>query len=152
MGFGVWDLGRGFGVLGLGFGVGFRDWGLGYGVWGLGLEFGVWGWSLGWGLGFRVRGLGFGVGVWGGVLGLGLGGAHLEALARLRELAQPEPRCAFERASARVLHVHPRVDARQSQKSMPRIYRGIDVKGQFPLSLAKSMAPTAEPNGSSAKI
>ena len=31
--------------------------------------------------------------------------------------------------------VHPRVDARQSQKSTPRFYRGIDVKRQLPLPL-----------------
>jgi len=30
---------------------------------------------------------------------------------------------------------HPRVDARQSQKSIPQIYRGIDVKSRFPLPL-----------------
>ena len=33
------------------------------------------------------------------------------------------------------LPVHPRVDARQSQKSIPRFYRGIDLKSQFPLPL-----------------
>ena len=31
--------------------------------------------------------------------------------------------------------LHPRVDARQSQESIPRIYRGIDVKSQFQLPL-----------------
>ena len=30
---------------------------------------------------------------------------------------------------------HIRVDTRQSQKSIPRIYEGIDVKSQFPLPL-----------------
>ena len=47
---------------------------------------------------------------------------------------------------------HPRVDARQSHKSNPRIYRGIDVKSQFPLPLTLSMAPTAEPNCSSKNL
>ena len=37
---------------------------------------------------------------------------------------------------------HPRVDARQSQKSTPQIYKGIAVKSQFPLPLTESMAPT----------
>ena len=33
------------------------------------------------------------------------------------------------------LLVHPRLDARQSQNPIPRIYRGIDVKSQFLLPL-----------------
>ena len=33
------------------------------------------------------------------------------------------------------LPLHPRVGARQSQKSIPRIYRGIDLKRRFPLPL-----------------
>ena len=47
---------------------------------------------------------------------------------------------------------HPRVDARQWHKSIPRIYRGIDVKSQFPPPLAWSMTPTAEHNCSSKNL
>jgi hypothetical protein len=45
-----------------------------------------------------------------------------------------------------------RVDARQLQKSIPHIYRGIDAKSQFPLPLTLSIAPTAEPNCSSKNL
>ena len=54
--------------------------------------------------------------------------------------------------SAERLCNHPRVDARQSQKSIPENYRGIDVKSQFLQPLTLSMAPTAEPNCSSKNL
>ena len=50
------------------------------------------------------------------------------------------------------LHSHLRVDARQSQKSIPQIYRGIDVESHFALPPIQSMAPTAEPNCSSKSL
>ena len=38
---------------------------------------------------------------------------------------------------------HPRVDAGQSQKPIPQIYKRIDFTSQFKLPLTKSMVPTA---------
>jgi len=48
--------------------------------------------------------------------------------------------------SFRGARCHPRSDAWQSQKSIPRSYRGIDVKSESPLPRTWSMAPTTEPN------
>jgi len=47
---------------------------------------------------------------------------------------------------------HPRVHARQSKISIPRIRRGIDVRSQFPPPSTLSMAPAAEPNCSSKNL
>ena len=47
---------------------------------------------------------------------------------------------------------HPRVDARQFQKSIQRMYGEIDVKSLFPLPLTSSMARTAELNCSSKNL
>ena len=46
-----------------------------------------------------------------------------------------EGSASIRRAPVSLVSNHPRVDARQSQKSIPRIYRGINVKRQFPLPL-----------------
>ena len=46
---------------------------------------------------------------------------------------------------------HPRVDARLSQKSIPQIHRGFDVKRQLPPPLMYSMTPNTDPNYCSSK-
>ena len=53
---------------------------------------------------------------------------------------------------SKALGTQPRVDARQSKNSIPRIYKGRDVIRQFPLPLTQSMAPTAEPTCSSKNL
>ena len=68
-----------------------------------------------------------------------------------RFLTDPGERCACLSGET-CRENHPRVEARQSQKPIPRIHRGIDVKRKFSLPLTKSMALRAEPNCSSKNL
>ena len=60
--------------------------------------------------------------------------------------SEPDPNSGKKKV---VPPLYPRIDATQSQRSIPRIHEGIDVQSQFPILLAQSMAATAEPNCSS---